>query len=108
MSMEEQLGKLIVALNPYSNVMHFGSAGSSKNMAGARDAAASVGDNLQFELQVADQYAETWQFKGEPQNVNKAVRIKYRWPVFDPENKSNILYWITDYLLIGFEGSGGS
>jgi hypothetical protein len=108
MSMEEQLGKLIVSLNPYSKVMHFGSAGPSTNMAGTRDAEASISDNLHFELEVADQYAETWEFKGEPQNVNKAVRIKYRWPVFDSENKGSILYWITDYLLIGFEGSGGS
>jgi hypothetical protein len=112
MSMEEQLGRLIVALNPYTDaavkIMHFSPVVASANAAGALDAAASVNDTLNFDLEIGDQYAEMWGFKGEPQKINKAVRIKYRWPKIDPQNSNNILYWVTDYLLVGFEGSGGN
>ena len=111
MSLEAELGKLIVSLNPYTDaalrIMHFGPVAPSTDAAAARDAAASVNDALPFELEVVDQYAEMWGFKGEPQKVNKAVRIKYRWPKLDPNNSNKILYWVTDYLLVGFEGTGG-
>jgi len=111
MSMEEALGKLIVSLNPYTDAalrtMHFGNGAPSANAQAAHAAAAKVNGSVQFELEVTDNYAEMWGFKGEPQKVNRAVRIKYRWPKLDPQNNGNILYWVTDYLLIGFEGTGG-
>jgi len=34
-----------------------------------------------------------------------AYRIKYRFPINDKDG--NALYWLEDYLLIGFEGSMG-
>jgi|SRR5271169_5322510 len=112
MSMEEALGKLIVSLNPYTNAalrtMHFGNGAPKANAQAAQDAAAKINGAVQFELEVVDNYAEVWGFKGEPQKVNKAVRIKYRWPKLDANDSTKILYWVTDYLLVGFEGTGGA
>ena len=110
MSMEEALGKLIVSLNPYTKVMktmHFGNGSPKADVKAAENAAAQVNGNAQFELEVADNYSELWNFKGEPQKVNRAVRIKYRWPKLDDGDSTKILYWVTDYLLVGFEGTGG-
>ena len=51
-----------------------------------------------------------WTFKGQPQKINKAVRILYRYPVLGPPAGQPptrpVLYYVEDYLLIGFEGSG--
>ncbi|HXC90867.1 MAG TPA: hypothetical protein VNV18_11950 [Stellaceae bacterium] len=110
--MEKQLGKLIVSLNPYTDaalkVMQFGHAGAAADAAAAVNAAASVNNAADFEFEIADKYAEMWSFKGESQKVNKAIRMKYRWPKLDPQDQKKILYWVTDYLLIGFEGTGGN
>ena len=59
----------------------------------------------QVELEVDSKYAADWTFKGQPQRVNTAVRIKYRYPVLDGEG--NQLYWVEDFLLLGYEGAGG-
>jgi hypothetical protein len=56
-----------------------------------------------MEVEVDDQYPGEWSFAGQPQKINRALRIKYRYPVTAP---SGIVYWLEDYLLIGFEGSG--
>jgi len=64
----------------------------------------------QIELEVDTKYAADWTFKGQPQRVNTAVRIKYRYPVFptdDTADPAKALYWIEDYLLLGYEGAGG-
>src|SRR5215469_14956768 len=109
MSMEEALGKLVVSPNPYTKaaLMHFGNGTPKADVKAAENAAAQVNGNAQFELEVADNYSELWNFKGEPQKVNRAVRIKYRWPKLDDGDSTKILYWVTDYLLVGFEGTGG-
>jgi hypothetical protein len=109
--MEEALGKLIVSLNPYTKAalrtMHFGNATPKDNVQSAQAATAQANGTVQFELEVADNYSELWGFKGEPQKVNRAVRIKYRWPKLDDSDQNKILYWVTDYMLVGFEGTGG-
>ena len=46
-----------------------------------------------------------WSFKGQPRRIDTALRIAYRWPYND--KNGNFLCWITDYLLIGYEGSNG-
>jgi len=46
-----------------------------------------------------------WSFKGQPRRVDMALRIAYRWAKKDKDDK--IICWITDYLLIGYEGSNG-
>lgn len=46
-----------------------------------------------------------WAFKGQPRRIDTALRIAYRWPMKDKQG--NFICWITDYLLIGYEGSNG-
>jgi hypothetical protein len=46
-----------------------------------------------------------WSFKGQPRRVDMALRIAYRWAKKD--KCGNFICWITDYLLIGYEGSNG-
>jgi len=58
------------------------------------------------QVEVDTRYHSDWAFKGEPQTVSKAIRLKYRYPVLDAPG-GTVLYWIVDYLLIGYEGSAG-
>ncbi len=44
-----------------------------------------------------------WSFKGQPRRVDMALRIAYRWKKVVGAQT----VWITDYLLIGYEGSNG-
>ena len=46
-----------------------------------------------------------WAFKGQPRRIDTALRIAYRWAMKDEDG--NFICWITDYLLIGYEGSNG-
>jgi hypothetical protein len=46
-----------------------------------------------------------WAFKGQPRRIDTALRIAYRWAKYDDDGK--FICWITDYLLIGYEGSNG-
>ena len=46
-----------------------------------------------------------WAFKGQPRRIDTALRIAYRWAKLD--DNGNFICWITDYLLIGYEGSNG-
>ncbi len=63
-------------------------------------------DLRHFQLELQDNYADSWKFKGESQTVHLAVRIQYRWAKHDSAGK--FLCWVTDYMLVGFEGSGGA
>ena len=124
MSMEEDLGTLIRMLNPYTD----GSVGSMDPHTFAAAAvtpaaptgaatpapastptpapAATTPDMTRIWMEVDTHYADDWTFKGQPHKINKAVRIAYRWPKKDKDkDKDKILYWVTDYLLIGYEGS---
>jgi hypothetical protein len=44
-----------------------------------------------------------WSFKGQPRRVDMGLRIAYRWK----KVVGGQTVWITDYLLIGYEGSNG-
>jgi hypothetical protein len=46
-----------------------------------------------------------WAFKGQPRRIDTALRIAYRWAKRDKHG--HFICWITDYLLIGYEGSNG-
>jgi hypothetical protein len=46
-----------------------------------------------------------WAFKGQPRRIDTALRIAYRWAKYD--DHGHFICWITDYLLIGYEGSNG-
>jgi colicin import membrane protein len=74
----------------------------------ARRALADAREVLQeFDLEVDNRYGSqnggnylSWEFKGQPQTVKKAVRIQFRHPVAEG-------VWITDHLLVGYAGSNG-
>jgi hypothetical protein len=55
-------------------------------------------------LEVDDHYSGEWNFNGQPQKIARALRIRYRYPVSAP---SGVVYWLEDYLLIGFQGADG-
>ena len=124
MSMEEDLGTLIRMLNPYTD----GSKGTMDPhtfiTAAPTPAAAAIPaatpatsppptstpapaapDMTGMWMEVDTRYADDWTFKGQSHSINKAVRIAYRWAKKDAAG--NTLYWVTDYLLVGFEGSNG-
>ena len=70
--------------------------------------AANTFRNMHMEIE--KNYPGSWDFKGAPQKVNLALRIKYRYPVRAKDAQGNrtgpVLSWITDYMLVGFEDSG--
>jgi hypothetical protein len=119
--LERELGTLIRLLNPYTRIMHYEDTTPSP-LTPAMHAARAVHRDLipaerdslaKFQLEVDDHYGPnsdsdylTWQFKGQPQAVKKAVRVQFRHPVTDAYG--NVLYWITDHLLVGYAGSNGS
>jgi hypothetical protein len=110
MPLNTDLGQLILNLNPYTNrdipysdpVVTVGNMDIYLNQPGPGTAAPDIS---QVEVEPDGPYRQEWTFKGEPQKVGMAYRIKYRFPVND--SSGNPLYWLEDYLLIGFEGSMG-
>jgi hypothetical protein len=107
MSIESDLGSLIMKLNPYTNgkKMHFGPSAAASSATAADMDDVDAADLSNFRLELQDNYADSWKFKEEPQTVNLAVRVQYRWAKLD--SKGKFLCWVTDYMLIGFEGTGG-
>jgi hypothetical protein len=114
MAQADDIGNLIMLLNPYTDKPNTPKYGQST---GEMDV--YMGQNAgipQIQLQVDANYPGEWTFKGQPQKINKAVRILYRYPVLGPPAPlasgsttpppPTVLYWVEDYLLIGFEGSG--
>lgn len=107
MSIETALGALICRLNPYTG----GKQEGMRLVLGGPlvDAKADELNLSHVELEVegtptkSSNYATQWIFKGQAQNIVKAVRIKYQYPV---DGDGKIL--ATDYLLVGYEGSPGS
>lgn len=103
------LGKLICDMNPYTEMpkyeMHYALKTGKMNVyVGNPVSANSDGTVDQIEVEVEANYPAQWAFKGQAQNVNTALRIKYRFPVLDKDQ--NPLYWVTEYLLVGYLGSG--
>ena len=64
----------------------------------------------QVELELDADYPGEWNFKGTPQKLNKVLRIKYRCKVrkggHNQDPNTPVEYWMTAYLLIGFEDGG--
>jgi len=108
----QDLGNLILSLNPYTNrdmpysdpVLVAGPMDIYLN----QSASGTTGDVSQIEVELDGPYRQEWTFKGEPQKVGMAYRIKYRFPVYlEDDAKKTPLYWLEDYVLIGFEGGMG-
>jgi hypothetical protein len=102
----DDLTALIAEENPYSN-------GAIDDMdiyllaqSGNAGVAGSALTRSQIDVEMAN-YSGTWDFKGVPQPLSRALRIKYRYRVPDPANPgSDSNRWRTDYLLIGFVNGG--
>jgi hypothetical protein len=98
---EHALGVLIEKLNPFTS----GETGSMRfdTSADVHKIAPGAGSDLaKFDLEL-DSYSLEWVFKGLPNRIQRAVRLRYRRPVKDRDGQP--LYWVTDFLLIGYEGS---
>ncbi|HUC09505.1 MAG TPA: hypothetical protein VL985_03655 [Stellaceae bacterium] len=102
-SLDEDLGRLISMMNPYTN----GESGTMDPHMFIDAKAQPVGENLEIKdvwMEIDSNYPASWTFKGQEQKVNTALRIGYRWK----KTVGTKVVWMTDYLLVGFEGSGGS
>ncbi len=117
-AMAQDLGNLIDQLNPYTDLARPGyPMTGGMNVYGGNPAPTvpPTGSVGQIHIEVDSKYPGEWSFKGEPQHVSKAVRIRYRFPVLSGPLPAagatgpapTVLYWIDDYLLIGFEGANG-
>jgi hypothetical protein len=116
MSSHVDLGELIHKLNPYTqreiphsalktgemNIHLTNGKPANNGKPGARAEQSSEDISLEME----GPYSQEWTFKGQMQKVGMAVRIKYRYPVKDKDT-GNTLYYVEDYLLIGYQGSMG-
>jgi hypothetical protein len=123
MSTAEDLGKLIFQMNPYTHgpehPMVFdmfvdapppptpapGPTPAPPTPAPGPTPVGSAPNVGQAWVEMDTRYPGEWTFKGQPHYVNTALRIAYRWPKYDKDRK--FVCWITDYLLIGYEGSNG-
>jgi hypothetical protein len=113
MAMELELGMLIFKLNPYADTMHLSSGNPPAlpaNIQGAvqrNDHQAIIDtaeDNIRailMEMETREVEYLSWQFKDLPRLVKRAVRLEYR------HRYKNTGVWVTDHLLIGYEGSNG-
>ena len=102
----DRLIDLIAAENPYTN----GGVGDMDIYLLAQSGNPGLGPGglarSQIDVEMAN-YSGTWDFKGVPQPLSRALRIKYRYRVPDPQNPgANSNRWRTDYLLIGFVNGG--
>lgn len=111
----DALGDLICRLNPYTRLptnpttglstglMSIGMLPSAQSGYKADDPNSTIAC---MGIEVERQYKPVWTFKGQEQTVQAAVRIPYRFPVYS-NNGKELLYWQTEYLLLGFVGGGG-
>ena len=111
MPLNADLGDLILNLNPYTKRDLPDSdptlkTGQMDPYCGSPHSETTAPDISQIEVEADGPYRQEWTFKGEPQKIGMAYRIKYRFPVKNKDSDT-ILYWIEDYMLIGFEGSMG-
>jgi hypothetical protein len=113
MSQAKDLGKLILGLNPYTKRDMRDSdpvlvAGEMDIYCSSPSPGKDAPDISQIEVELDGPYRQEWTFKGELQKVGMAYRIKYRFPVYRKDDSEKTpLYWLEDYVLIGFEGGMG-
>ena len=117
MSIAEDLGKLIITMNPYaggSMEPHTFLAATTPSAPPTTSTETSASSPLPTPAPQStdaaciwmemDRYGVgDWSFKGQPRRVDMGLRIAYRWK----KVVGGQTVWITDYLLIGYEGSNG-
>ena len=104
------LGQLICRVNPYTGnpkpgVQGWSGLTTGDMIVGTPPPGGEAKSDPTVAVEVQANYPGAWIFKGQEQNINTAIRIPYRFPVLD--NDGIALYWVTEYLLIGFVGAGG-
>jgi hypothetical protein len=113
MAPADDLGNLILNLNPYTNrtitdITPNRTIGQMDIYCGSPASGTNPPDVSQIEVEADGPYRQEWTFKGEPQKVGMAYRIKYRFAVSYVDSAGTThRSWLEDYLLIGFEGSMG-
>jgi hypothetical protein len=104
----DRLLELMAQMNPYT-------AGQVDDMdfyIGHPNASEPGGGTSQIEMELDGDYPGEWSFKGQPQKLNRVLRLKYRCKVRQKDANGNqdptgpVLYWMTAYLLVGFEDGG--
>ena len=93
MSVEQELGKLICKLNPYSTDMQPGAG-----------ALAVENGQEQFPIEI-DNYEGEWGFKNNIHKVTRTLRITYRYPLNDKDGQ--LICMVTEHLLVGYAGGNG-
>jgi hypothetical protein len=100
--------ELMAKMNPYT-------AGQVDDMdfyIGHPNAGEPNGGPSQIEMELDGDYPGEWNFKGQPQKLNRVLRLKYRCKVRPKDAAGNQdptkppVYWMTAYLLVGFEDGG--
>ena len=131
MSIAEDLGALIIKMNPYAGGLMephtflaapppppppnttsgaaptppTTTATGATPSAPTPTAAANPSDATCIWMEMDKYGTGDWSFKGQPRRIDTALRIAYRWAKKDKDGK--FICWIPDYLLIGYEGSNG-
>ena len=104
----DRLVELMAQMNPYT-------AGQVDDMdfyISHPNASEPGGGTSQIEMELDGDYPGEWSFKGQPQKLNRVLRLKYRCKVRQKDASGNqdptgpVLYWMTAYLLVGFEDGG--
>jgi hypothetical protein len=98
----QDLGNLINDLNPYYDATIVGWE-MDIYMGNPNPTMPPTGIPSQIQVEVDSRYPGQWTFAGQPQNINRALRIRYRYEKTSP---SGAKYYLEDYLLIGFQGTG--
>ena len=104
-----QLGELIRKLNPYTNQQNLNTGQSTGEMElffdSTKQLFLSSKSPTIIGLEMQGPYRQEWTFKGQPQTVGMAARIKYRYPILNKDKE--VLYWLEDHVLVGFAGAMG-
>jgi hypothetical protein len=109
-ALADDIGNLILRLNPYTNrtipdtIPPRSTGGMDIYLRNTHPTGTHPHALADAEVELEGPYLQDWSFKGQPQKVGMAARIKYRYPVTD---STGTLYYVDDYLLIGFQGSMG-
>jgi hypothetical protein len=99
----QDLGNLINDLNPYLDAM-IPNWEMDVYMGNPIPTTPPSGTPPQIQVEVDSKYPGQWNFAGQPQNINTALRIRYRYQV--QAYPGGPTYYVEDYLLIGFQGTG--
>jgi hypothetical protein len=117
MAQADDLGNLILNLNPYTHRHILGSGlkvgridvycrqlppDPEPTSPPTSPPAPVVIRNMSYEMD--GPYAQDWNFRNQPQRIGMAVRICVRYEIIDHQGDSS---WVEDFLLVGYGGGMG-